>query len=609
MNHDHPHERRRRGRIGDGVILAVLGLLGLAFFRVQVLGSDQWALQAESNRFRPLPVPAPRGTIYDRTGEILAENVPGYEVTVLPAPLDSMRATLDRLRPYLDLSDQRIESLMGTARRYFRQPLLVDSDARFEAVSALEERRPLFPGVFIEMRPKRHYPARGATAHVLGYVGEITGEELEREEYTEYEPRMIVGKEGVERQYESALQGTQGLRNVEVDAVGRIVGSFRGDLDTPAEPGADVTLNLDLALMQWIHRVFPDSMKGAVVALDVDDGGVLALYSSPTFDPNAFVGGIEPGEWRALNGDPAQPLYNRPVLGVYPPASTFKLVTAAIGLELGLVTPEEHMPQRCTGAYRFGNRVYRCWDRAGHGSLDLAGALANSCDVYFYQLGLRIGLQRLLDEAGRLGFRDSCGIDHPSESSGIFPADDSFWERRWGYTPTEGEVLSLAIGQGANSQTPLRVAQLYAAVARGGDAPAPRLLRRAEAPVSWRLDLTPESLEALMDGLAAVMAPGGTGYLSTLEHFQTWGKSGTGQNPLGLDHALFALLAGPPGQRPEIAVVAVVEHGESGSQVAAPVAAKAADYYLRRKHGIATDSIQTLRDHYRVGRPAPWAAR
>jgi penicillin-binding protein 2 len=520
-----------------------------------------------------------------------------------------MRATLERLRPYLELSDERIEALMGTARRYFRQPLLVDSDADFDAVAALEERRAFLPGVFIEMRPKRHYPAGPATAHVLGYVGEITSEELERETYAEYEARMIVGKEGIERQYEAGLQGSRGLRFVEVDAVGRIVGAFRGDLETPADPGGDITLNLDLGMMEWIHRIFPDSMKGAVVALDVEDGGVLALYSSPTFDPNSFVGGIEPEEWRRLNTDPAQPLYTRPVLGLYPPASTFKLVSAAIGLELGLITPDERMPQPCTGAFRFGNRVSRCWDRSGHGSLDLTGALANSCDVYFYQLGLRIGLQRLLDEAGRLGFRGTCEIDHPNESNGIFPADDSFWERRWGYKPTEGEVLSLAIGQGANSQTPLRIAQLYAAIARGGDAPAPRLLRQADAPVSWELELTPESLDALMDGLAAVMAPGGTGYLSTLEHFQTWGKSGTGENPLGLDHALFALLAGRPGARPEIAVVAVVEHGESGSRVAAPIAAKAADFYLRRKYDIPVDSIQTLRDHYRVGRPAPWAVR
>ena len=609
MNHDHPHERRRRGRIGTGAMIAVLGVLALGFFRVQVLGSESWELQADSNRLRPLPVLAPRGTIFDRNGRILAENVPGYEITVLPGPLDSMRATLVRLKPHVDLSDERIEDLMARARRFFRQPLLVDADASYDAVAALEERRSQFPGVFIDMKPRRLYPSGPSTAHALGYVGEITQEELDREEFAEYEPRVIVGKEGIERQYEHTLQGEQGLRYVEVDAVGRIVGPFRGYQENEVTPGQDMTLNLDLGLMEWIHQIFPDSMKGAVVALDIEDGGVLALYSSPTFDPNAFVGGIDPDLWRDLNGAPEQPLFNRTVRGLYPPASTWKLATAAIALELGVITPDERMPLPCRGGMQFGRRYFRCWDPAGHGDVDLAEALAHSCDVYFYQVGLRIGLQRLLDESARLGFGSKCGIDLPGENDGIFPPDLGFWERRFGYKPTEGETLSLAIGQGANSQTPIRIAQFYVAMARGGRAPTPRIVQGVEADDSWSLDLSPESLEALKQGLWDVMQLGGTGYMSSLEHWDTWGKSGTGENPHGEDHALFALMAGPRGGEPEVVVVSVVEHGESGSGVAAPVAAKAADYYLRTKHGIPVDSIQTLRDHYRVGRPAPWARR
>ncbi len=609
MNHDHPHERRRRGRLATGVIFGVLGVLVLGFFRIQVLGSETWELQADSNRLRPLPITAPRGTILDRNGRIIAENIPGYEITLLPGPLDSMRATLERIRPHLDFTDEDIERSMDRAKRYFRQPVLLDSDADFDVVAALEERRGQFPGVFIEMKPKRLYPAGPATAHVMGYVGEITQDELDREEYAEYEARMTVGKEGIERQYEQRLQGAQGLRYVEVDAGGRIVGSFEGYQETPVVPGEDITLNLDVGLMEWIHHVYPEGMKGAVVALDVSDGGVLALYSAPTFDPNDFIGGIETELWNKLNTDPLQPLYNRPVLGVYPPASTWKTATAAIALDLGVITPDERMPIPCTGGMRFGNRYSRCWKPSGHGDVNLAEALAQSCDVYFYQVGLRIGLQRLLDEAGRLGFRSRCGIDHPNENRGVFPEDFSFWERTWGYTPTEGEVMSLAIGQGANSQTPLRLAQFYVAMARGGTAPAPRLARGVEAPTAWTVDLTEESIDAIKLGLWAVMQPGGTGYLSSLEHWDTWGKSGTAQNPLGEDHALFALMAGPKGGEPEIVVVAVVEHGESGSGVAAPIAAKAADYFLRTKYGIPVDSIQTLRDHYRVGRPAPWAVR
>ena len=612
MTLEHPQERRRRGQVARGIIALLLGGLVLAFFRVQVLGSSTWTLQSDSNRLRPIPVWAPRGTLFDRDGAVLAESVPGYEITLLPAHPDTMRATLETLRPWLELSPARVETLMRTVQRYPRTPLLVDADADFRAVAALRERPRRFPGVYIEMRPKRHYPLGPAAAHALGYVGEINPEELEDSLFSGYEPRTIIGKEGLEREYERLLQGNAGLRYMEVDAAGRIVGSFAGYQETPAVPGADVTLNLDAALTRWIHRIFPDTMKGAVVALDVEDGGVLALYSAPSFDPNLFVGGIRTEDWRTLNQDPNRPLFNRPVLGLYPPASTWKLASAAIGLELGVVTPDEHLPVPCTGAFRYGSRVYRCWDREGHGSLDLAGALANSCDVYFYQLGLRVSLRRLLDESVRLGFTSRCGIDHPHESEGIFPEDFDYWRRVWGYSPREGEVLSLAIGQGANSQTPLKMAQFYVAIARGGQAPAPRLRREdAEAaPTSWTLDLAPESLAALQQGLWEVMQPGGTGYLSSLEHWDTWGKSGTGQNPAGADHAWFALMAGPREGEPEIVVVVLVEHGESGSQAAAPIAAKTADFHLRRKYDIPVDTVvQTLRDHYWHGVPAPWAQR
>ena len=609
MNHDHPHERRRRARIAGGIVALFLGFLGLASFRLQVLGSDAWILQSESNRLRPLPLAAPRGTIFDRNGRVIAESVPGYEVTILPAPADTMRTVLSRIQPYLGLSDARIESLMQTVARYPGQPLLVAGDADFDAVAALEERRSFFPSVFIDMRPKRNYPSGTALAHVMGYVGEISERELEQPEFEGYEPRMIVGKEGIERTYEAQLQGTYGIRYVEVDARGRIVGSFSGYEEAPAIPGEDLHLNLDLELMEWIHRIFPDSMRGAVVALDVETGGVLALYSAPAFDANVLIGRVDPVEWNRLNTDPARPLYNRAVQGLYAPASTFKLATAAVGLELDIVTPEEFMPEPCRGGFRFGRGFFGCHDRSGHGYLDLAGALAESCDVYFYQLGLKIGLQRFLDDVGKLGFRSQCGIDLPTEAEGEIPAELAWWERVYGYRPTEGEVISLSIGQGPNRQTPLKMAQFYLAVARGGAAPAPRLARGEVTPDDLVLDIEESTIRALWSGLQEVMAPGGTGHLSSLEHWELWGKSGTGENETGVDHAWFAGFGGPLRGDPEIVVVALVEQGESGSGTAAPVMTKTIDYHLRRKYGMAIDTIQTLRDHYRVGRPAPWANR
>ena len=599
----HPHARRVRAQgAWAGLILFVAVLLG-AFFRVQVLGSSAWALRAESNRLRQLPVPAPRGTIYDRNGEIMADNVPGYAITLLPGPPDSIRATLNRMSRYLPLSEARIDALVAELRRYGTE-VVVDADADFQVVSALEERRSEFPDVYIEMRPRRRYLAGVATSHVLGYVGEITADELASESFPRprYVQGMVVGKTGIEKQYESRLQGEQGLRYVEVDARGRIVGDFSGITADPARPGEDMRLNLDLELQRYIDRIFPDSMAGAVVALDPADGGVLALYSAPSFDANALVGGVDPTFWRALNNDPLKPQYNRPVLGLYAPASTWKLASAAIALDLGVVRPDETMPVPCNGSMYWGNRLWRCHRREGHGYNNLSQAIANSCDVYFYQLGVRVGLDRMLQRATDIGFSRQCGIDLPQENKGIFPADRNFWvETPWfGYQPQEGEVLSLAIGQGPNSQTPLKMAQFYVALARDGSAPPPALAQGIELGEGWSLNLAPEHLKALRDGLRSVTSPGGTAHFAgTLEHWEVLGKTGTGQNPqslqgLAADHAWFAAIAGPFDAAPEVVVVVLVEHGESGSRVAAPIATKTADYYLRKKHGIPQDSIQTL---------------
>lgn len=612
MRLDHPLSRRRRAWGARWAVLGLMGLLGTAFFRAQVLRSSVWALQSDSNRLRALPLPAPRGAIFDRKGRVLADNVPGFSVLLLPAPQDSMAATLRQLAPHLGLAETGVGALLDRFRSSPRQPLVVRDNASFSEISAVEERRMEFPSLYVEMRPRRRYVAGSATAHVLGYLGEITSAELERSSFRGYEKGAVVGKDGVERQYETLLQGVPGVRYLEVDALGRIVGSFRGISSIPPRPGQDLVLHLDLELQEWVHHIFPDSMRGAVVALSVEDGGVLALYSSPTFDPNAFVGGISSERWRALVEDPAQPLFNRGIRGRYPPGSTWKLATAAIALELGLVSPEESMPIPCTGTMGYGNRIWRCWAPEGHGFQNLVGALRHSCDVYFYQMGLRIGLERLVREATAIGFNQPCGVDLPSERAGEFPSDVSWWQQSFGYRATEGEVLSLAIGQGPNSQTPLKMAQFYLALARDGSAPPPRLLRSPALPLprpEWSLRLSPPALEALREGLRAVVAPGGTAHLASLEHWDLLGKTGTSQNPPNPDHAWFAGMAGPPGHPPEIVVVAIVEFGESGSRTAAPLVAKTADYYLRRKYGIPLDTIQTLGEHIRAGRAAPWAGR
>lgn len=599
----HPQKQKALATRARVAVFVLLGLLIGVFFRAQVSRSSDWLLQSESNRLRSLTLPAPRGLILDRAGRPIADNIPGYSVSILPSETDSMLFTLDRLREHLEISDERFRRLTDQVEAGGPRPVLVSVDASFDEVAAMEERRTAFTRLLIEARPKRRYPAGEVGAHIVGTVGEINEAELALPEYEGVEPGRIVGRSGLEAQYNAALQGQPGTRFVEVDAVGRIVGSFRGVRTMPEEPGSDIELNVDLGLMQWIHRIFPEDRNGAFVVLDVETGGVLALESFPAYDPNLFAGVVDPSDWTELNRDPGTPLYNRAIMGTYPPGSPWKLATAAIGLETGAITPTDRMPVPCTGTFRYGNRVWRCWDEQGHGSLDLAGAIANSCNVFFYQLGLDIGLEQLLARSNRMGFGGDCGLDLPSEGSGIFPWGVEYWEESRGYRATEGEVLNLAIGQGPNSQTPLKMAQFLVAIARDGSAPAPTLYRGAPGGEAWRLDVSEESLAEIRDGMREVMRPGGTAYMSSLEYFEVLGKTGTAESGGDREtHAWFTGMAGRFGGPPEIVVVVLVEFGGGGSEVAAPLAAKAADYYLRGVYDIPRDTIQTLREYLFAGR-------
>lgn len=605
----HMHARRRRAQGALAVVWLLLGALILVFFHTQVRRNPAYAMQSDRNRLRPLTLLAPRGTIVDREGRLVADNVPGYALSLLPAPRDSIRSTLHRLAPYLELSEAGIEALMTRQRRNPQQQLVVSTDLSFERISAIEERRPIFPEVLIEMRPKRNYAAGAAVAHLIGYVGEISETELADSIFGDYRAGQVIGKTGVERQYEDRLAGVPGVRYVEVDALGRIVGQFSGQAAVAPVPGDSLQLTLDLDLQRWVARIIPDTLRGAVVAMEPNTGEVLALYSSPSFDPNGLVGNVPAERWRALVQDSAKRLLNRAIAGLYPPGSTWKLATAGIALELGIVRPESTLPLACRGGMQYGNRYFRCWESDGHGALDLPDAIKHSCDVYFYQVGLQIGLERLLEEGTRLGFNEPTGVDLPAERAGHFPPDTDWYERRFGWSPTESEVMSLAIGQGANDQTALKMAQFFAALAGDGRMPPPRVARGGPEPEpsEWMdLGFSPTTLEWLREGLYRVTEQGGTAAGSMLEHWRWGGKTGTSQNPHGEDHGWFVGLGGPWDGSPEVVVSVIIEEGEHGSDVA-QFAAKVADYYLRRQHGIPVDTIQTLREHWLNGVPAPWA--
>ncbi len=606
MSPFHPHSRRRRALLSILVIVVTIGSLGGAFFRTQIIRNSDFALRAEDNRLRRMPIMAPRGTIYDRNGRIVAETVTRYALFLEPAPADSIRARLERLTPVLDLDPEHIGQIVSRFRKRIHDPVLVSNAINFEQLSWIEEHRHEHPGLLLDSRPHRRYPHGDAVAHLIGYIAEVSERELADSVWADYQMGQMIGKAGVERQYERQIGGRMGVRFVEVDARGRIVGNFAPRTTVPAVPGEDLRLTLDLELQRFAARIFPASGQGAIVAMAPRTGEILALYSHPTYDPNLLTGGVSPRVWRALNQNSQRPLLNRTTHGIYPPGSTWKLATAVIGLEKGVITPQNRMPYGCVGGMSYAGRYSRCWRAGGHGMLDLPGAIAHSCNVYFYQLGIRLGLNQLAREGTRLGFSRPTGVDLPSERIGTFPEDTDWYRRRFGWTPTPSEVMSLSIGQGPNAQTPIRMAQFFAALAGDGTAPTPHLVIRSgeQLPIETDLKISPQTLAALRDGLARVTAPGGTAYMSSLQRWKLYGKTGTSQNTQDArrPHAWFTGFAGPPEGEPEIVVAVIVEFGESGSGAAAPLAAKVADFYLNKKYGFPTDSLQTLGERLRRGR-------
>jgi penicillin-binding protein 2 len=577
-----PVYQNGRGRTARWLVLGLILALGIQFFRIQILKHTTYALRSDTNRIRQLPIPAARGTIYDRHGQVIAENVPGYSIAVLPLSIDSLQEVLTRLAPILGHSDETLERLVASYRQHPNRPIIVEGNATFAEVSAIEERRAELPGgIVIEAAPKRYYTAGPLLAHVTGYVAEISDEWLKLPEFEGYQPGRYVGQTGVERIYDRTLAGTPGERFVEVNALGRVVGEFRGRETVPAVPGNDLYLNVDLGLQARAAELFPDTMRGAVIALEPRSGAVLAMYSAPSFDPNVFIGGIEPAVWRSLNDDPEQPMFHRAVSASYAPGSTFKLVMASIAMKEDYAQAETEMPIPCRGALLFGNRVFHDWTPAGHGTLDLIGAIRESCDVYFYQLGLKIGLEGVLARVPEYGFGRPTGIDLPSETSGAFPPDTAWYTRRYGrYGWTQGMVLNIAIGQGENAQSPLKMVQVFAALAADGVLAVPRVAR--DGPVAepaGTLPLTAEQLALLKTAMVQVVnEAGGTARGSRLRQWTLAGKTGTAQNPHGEDHAWFVGFA--PAEDPKIVAVAIVEGGAHGSTTAAPIVSRLIAHYL-----------------------------
>jgi penicillin-binding protein 2 len=535
-------------------------------------------MQSEENRLRPIPLPAPRGIIYDRHGAVIAENLPAYSVSITAPSVDSLRSALAQLAPTLQLGQNDINNAIRRYRRAPTRPTVILPDASIDIVSVLEEHRLDFPRLIIQSVPKRYYPDGPMVASFVGYTGEITESDLNDPKYATYKPGQEIGKAGLEKQYEAILHGKEGVRFDEVDARGRPVRGEgpRPDLNPVGAP--PLYTNIDLDLQKFMVGIFADSLQGGAIAIDPNTGEVLGLYSAPSWDPNKFTGGIPVEYYKQLLEDKRRPLVNKAIQGTYPPGSTFKLATSIIALQEGVVGVKEHMPVPCTGGYQFGNRYFRCWEKKGHGSLDLEGAIKHSCDTYFYQLGLKIGLARYIAGGIRLTMRDKSGIDLPEETQARFPYAIDYYNKKYGVRGwSNAETLNLAIGQGSNSQTVVNMAKLYSAFATKGLAPRPEIAHLVpQRKQVFQLSEIQDSV--VLEGLKAVLEAGGTAGASAIQGLTLAGKTGTAQNTGGADHGWFVGFA--PADKPKIVVAVLLEFGLHGSR-AAHIASAIIGHYLK----------------------------
>ncbi|MEP6689240.1 MAG: penicillin-binding protein 2, partial [Gemmatimonadales bacterium] len=545
-----------------------------------------YQLKAETNRLRPIPLTPPRGAILDRRGRIIAENVPGYSVKLLAPNKDSLRAVLARVDRFVPVDTSETTEILRRFAQARYQPVVVFGDATFETVARLEEHRAVLPGLVIQSEPRRMYPAGKAVAHLVGYVSEVTESDLTANRFPGAGLGSIVGKAGLEKEYDDTLRGAEGVRYIEVNARGRLVREEASTASLPPTPGRPISTTIDLDLQRYIDSVWPAGVRGAMIAM-TPTGEVRALYSAPTYDPNAFVGGISAALWRGLNNDEARPLLNRAIQTRYPPASPFKLAIAAMALKRGLIGLDTHMPTPCRGGLRLGNRVFRCWKKEGHGSVDLIGAVASSCDVYFYQLGLRLGLNAIVQDGVLMGFRDKSGIDLENEVDPIYPATTAYFDRLYGprHWSPPATTLNFSIGQGENTQTLVNMMRFYEGLTGDGNAASPYIVHPAPA-APRALGLTTAQLDGLRRALIAVVEHG-TASASRHSDLAVAGKTGTAQNPHGKDHGWFIGFA--PAEKPELVVGGIMEFAEHGTTVA--------PYVIRtlRRSILGPDTVGTIK--------------
>jgi penicillin-binding protein 2 len=594
-----PAVLRRRLGVAVGVALLSFLLLLARLWHLQVLHGDENRTLAENNRIRLHRVQATRGTVVDRAGRVLIDSRPSFDAVLVPEDARNVAVTIENLAQLLNQSAADMHALLTqTSTRPPFEEITVKRDLSRDDVVALETHQLDLPGVSLQITPRRSYPLGTKLAHLLGYVGEASRQDMAAD--SRYRMGDLVGKTGFEKRWESALRGVDGGQQIEVDAVGRKLQVLR---EVEEVPGATVKLTIDLDLQNAASEALGDH-DGSIVAIDPNTGEILAFVDQPSFDPNVFARGVRRDEWRELLTDKHRPLNNRAIQGQYPPGSTFKIIVATAALEEGVINPFTRI--HCPGGIQFGNHYFRCWKKGGHGTVNLHEALVQSCDVFFYQVAQRLGIDVIAQYARAFGLGLPTGIDLEHEKAGTIP--DSAWKRKRFKQPWyAGETLSAGIGQGYVTATPLQMANAIATVAVGKRY-RPHFVRQVETPegkvihtespeLIGELKVRATTLREVREGLRDVVnTDRGTGKKARIAGFEVAGKTGTSQVvKLGKerlkaaqvpwqhrDHAWFVAYA--PVDAPEIAVAAVVEHAEGGGgAVAAPVVRAVIHKYVELK--------------------------
>jgi len=599
--------RFRLGFAAVGVLLAFITLFA-RFVWLQVFQHEYYSTRAEGNRISLVPIVPNRGVIVDRNGTVLARNYSAFTLEITPSKVNDLDETIDGLAKLIEVQvkdRKRFRKLMDESKNFESIPLRTRLTDKEVAIVAANRYR--FPGVEVKARLFRQYPLGEVGSHALGYIGRVNDRDIERiegaEQTANYKGTDHFGKTGLEQKYEFHLHGQTGYEEVEVDAGGRAVRSLAR---TAPVPGNNLSLTLDAKLQQVVEQAFGER-RGALVAIEPETGGILALVSAPTFDPNLFVDGIRYDDWEAYNNDPDKPMVNRAIYGAYPPGSTFKPFMALGALEIGKRTPQQAISD--PGFFNFGGHQFRDDKKGGHGSVDMYKSIVHSCDTYYYMLANDMGIDNIANFMGSMGLGQRTGIDIEGESEGVLPSQA--WKKKRFKKPEQqkwyaGETISIGIGQGYNAYTPLQLALATATLANNGVMFRPHIVKyitdaktgektMIEPEPIRRVPLKPQNVEVIKKAMVGVNKEGTGARAFAGAEYESAGKTGTAQvyslkgekyeagkvKERMRDHALFVAFA--PADKPKIALAVLVENGGFGAQSAAPIARMVFDYYLLGK--------------------------